>query len=122
MLWKGRRQSTNVDDRRGISGGGVAAGGGIIGVIIFLLYTFLGGGGGDPTNLPQMIPGTQKEMTAEEKAADEQRAEFVKVVFADTEDIWNKILGDQEYQEPTLVLFRDGVQSACGSASSAVGP
>jgi predicted metalloprotease len=69
-----------------------------------------------------MIPGTQKEMTAEEKAADEQRAEFVKVVFADTEDIWNKILGDQEYQEPTLVLFRDGVQSACGSASSAVGP
>lgn len=122
MLWKGRRQSTNVDDRRGISGGGIAAGGGIVGVIIYLLYTFLGGGSGDPSALPQLMPGQQRELTAEEKQADEERAEFVKVVFADTEDVWNKLLGDQEYQEPTLVLFRDGVQSACGSASSAMGP
>lgn len=120
MLWKGRRQSTNVDDRRGISGGGIAAGGGIVGVIIYLLYTFLGGGGGDPTNLPQMLPNQQREMTAEEKKADDERAEFVKVVLADTEDVWNKLLSN--YTEPTLVLFRDGVQSACGQASSAVGP
>jgi predicted metalloprotease len=124
MQWRGRRQSSNVDDRRGISGGGIAAGGGVIGLVIYLLYTFLGGGGGDPSSIPQMIPGTQKEMTAEEKAADDERAEFVKVVLADTEDVWNKLFSDQgqDYAEPTLVLFRDGVQSACGSASSAVGP
>ena len=47
MLWKGRRESTNVDDRRGVSGGGIAAGGGVIGIIVYLLYTFLGGGGGE---------------------------------------------------------------------------
>jgi uncharacterized protein len=124
MQWRGRRQSSNVDDRRGISGGGIAAGGGIIGLVIFLLYTFLGGSGGDPSSIPQMLPGTQKEMTAEEKAADDERAEFVKVVLADTEDVWNKLFADmgQDYADPTLVLFRDGVQSACGSASAAMGP
>jgi predicted metalloprotease len=124
MQWRGRRQSSNVDDRRGISGGGIAAGGGVIGLVIFLLYTFLGGGGGDVSQIPQMIPGTQKEMTAEEKAADDERAEFVKVVLADTEDVWNKLFSNQgqDYAEPTLVLFRDGVQSACGSASAAMGP
>ena len=124
MLWKGRRTSSNVDDRRGISGGGVAAGGGIVGLIIFLLYNFLGGGG-DTSNLPQLLPGqNQTEMSAEEKAADDERAEFVKVVMADTEDVWNTLfsnMGD-DYREPTLVLFRDGVQSACGSANSAMGP
>jgi len=126
MLWKGRRASSNVDDRRGISGGGVAAGGGIVGLIIFLLYNFLGGGGsGETPNLPQLLPGqNQTEMSAEEKAADDERAEFVKVVMAETEDVWNTIfsnMGD-DYREPTLVLFRDGVQSACGSASAAMGP
>ncbi|MET0634866.1 MAG: neutral zinc metallopeptidase [Chitinophagaceae bacterium] len=126
MQWRGRRASTNVDDRRGVSGGGIAAGGGVIGVIIYLLYTFLGGGGGDVSQIPQMLPGggSQTEMTAEEKAADDEQAEFVKVVLADTEDVWSKIFAEQgeTYQKPTLVLFRDGVQSACGSASAAMGP
>jgi len=125
MLWRGRRGSSNVDDRRGISGGGVAAGGGVIGVIIYLLYTFLGGGGGDSSTIPSILPGnTTEEMTAEEKAADDERAEFVKVVLADTEDVWNKLFAGQgkDYPEPTLVLFRDGVQSACGNASAAMGP
>lgn len=126
MLWKGRRTSSNVDDRRGISGGGVAAGGGIVGLIIFLLYNFLGGGGdGQAPNLDQILPGqNQTEMSAEEKAADDERAEFVKVVMADTEDVWNTLFSNmgQNYQEPTLVLFRNAVQSACGSANSAMGP
>lgn len=126
MQWKGRRASTNVDDRRGVSGGGIAAGGGVIGVIIFLLYQFLGGGGGDLSQLPQLTPGAgaQRELTAEEKAADDERAEFVKVVLADTEDVWDKLFkqAGQNYKAPTLVLFRDQVQSACGSASSAMGP
>lgn len=126
MLWKGRRQSTNVDDRRGISGGGLAAGGGVIGLIIYLAYTFLSGGNVDPSQLPQGLPGTgsQTEMSPEEKAADDERAEFVKVVMADTEDVWDKLYtgSGESYQKPTLVLFRDGVQSACGNASAAVGP
>ncbi|MGZ8559837.1 MAG: KPN_02809 family neutral zinc metallopeptidase [Chitinophagaceae bacterium] len=124
MLWKGRRGSSNVDDRRGISGGGMAAGGGVIGVIIYLLYTFLGGSG-DPSSIPSFQPGTQQtEMSAEEKAADDERAEFVRVVLADTEDVWNKLFAAQgkDYPDPTLVLFREAVQSACGSASSAMGP
>ena len=124
MLWKGRRGSSNVDDRRGISGGGIAAGGGIIGVIVYLLYTFLGGGG-DSSTIPPVLPGnTPTEMTAEEKAADDERAEFVKVVLADTEDVWNKLYSAQgkDYPEPTLVLFRDAVQSACGNANAAMGP
>ena len=128
MLWKGRRGSTNVDDRRGISGGGIAAGGGVIGLIIYLIYSFMGGssdgGGVDPSQIPGLNPGSGTEMTAEEKAADDERAEFVKVVLADTEDVWNKLYAEhgEDYQEPRLVLFRDGVASGCGSASAAMGP
>ena len=125
MQWKGRRTSSNVDDRRGVSGGGLAAGGGIVGVIIYLLYTFLGGGG-DGSQMPQlpMGGGQQTEMSAEQKAEDDERAEFVKVVLADTEEVWGKIFASmgKSYSAPTLVLFRDAVQSACGSASSASGP
>src|SRR5688500_3190245 len=125
MLWQGRRQSTNVDDRRGMSGGGLAVGGGIIGVIALLLNFFLGGG--DPSQLPDITTGSTQSapLSAEEQAADDERANFVKVVLADTEDVWNKIFqeqGNQDYPEPTLVLFRGAVQSACGNASSASGP
>jgi predicted metalloprotease len=124
MQWRGRRQSGNVEDRRGMSGGGLVAGGGIVGVIIFLLYTFLGGGGGDPSQVPGLPGAQQTELSAEEQAKDEERAGFVKVVLADTEDVWNKLFAEQgdDYPEPTLVLFRNMVQSACGTASSATGP
>src|SRR6478735_4455407 len=125
MQWLGRRGSSNVEDRRGISGGGLVTGGGIIGVIIYFVYTFLSGGDVDPSQIPQINPQANRtEMTAEEKKADDQRADFVKVVLADTEDVWNKLLKEsgQQYQEPTLVLFRDVVQSACGNASAASGP
>jgi hypothetical protein len=125
MLWKGRRGSTNVDDRRGLSGGGMAAGGGVVALLIYLVYSFLGGGDGSapPPNLPGIGTNTE-QMSPEEQAADDERAEFVKVVLAETEDVWNKIYAEQgqDYQEPRLVLFRGGVQSACGSASSAMGP
>ena len=89
MLWQGRRQSSNVDDRRGISGGQVAVGGGILGVIALVLNFLLGGG--DVSQLPQQLPNQGTQMSAEEEAADNQRAEFVKVVLADTEDIWNQL-------------------------------
>ncbi|MEO6453214.1 MAG: neutral zinc metallopeptidase [Ginsengibacter sp.] len=124
MQWLGRRESSNVDDRRGISGGQVAVGGGVLGVI-FLIAQFLLGGG-DVSDLQQALPpgGQQQEMSAEDKAADDKRASFVKVVFADTEDVWDKIFADQgkQYQKPTLVLFRGATQSGCGNASSASGP
>lgn len=121
MRWIGGRESTNVDDRRGISGGGLAVGGGIIGVIVVVLRLLLGGGGED-VQLP--IPGQTTEMTAEQKAADDQRAKFVKVVLGYTEDVWNELFANQgsDYKDPILVLFRGSVQSACGFASSASGP
>ena len=123
MQWIGRSESTNVDDRRGVSGGGIAAGGGIIGVI-FLIAKFLLSGG-DTSDLQQAFPpGQQQEMTTEEKAADDERARFVKVVLKDTEDVWDKLFGDmgKEYTKPTLVLFRGSTTSGCGGASAQTGP
>jgi len=123
MEWFGRRESSNVEDRRGFSGGGIAAGGGIIGLIIYLIYSFLGGGGDAPP--PPISPQTNNtRLSPEEQKADDQRASFVKVVLADTEDIWGEIFkkNGKQYVDPTLVLFRDVVQSACGNASAASGP
>ena len=125
MKWLGRRGSSNVEDRRGISGGGLATGGGVIGIIIYLVYSFLGGGEIDPSQIPQLTQqANQTTMSAEEQKADDERAEFVKVVLAETEDVWNKLFAEagNQYREPTLVLFRGGVSSACGNASSASGP
>lgn len=125
MLWQGRRQSSNVDDRRGVSPGGIVAGGGIIAVIVFVINMFMGGDV-DVSQIPQLMPGQQQtqELSPEAKAADDERAQFVKVVLAETEDVWNNIFQQQgqQYPEPTLVLFRGAVQSGCGSASSASGP
>jgi len=122
MLWQGRRESGNVEDRRGMSGGGIAVGGGIIGAI-FLIVKFLLGGG-DPSQLPQQLPQETGAMTAEEKAKDDERASFVKVVLADTEDVWAELFRKmgRQYQDPTLVMFRGATESGCGYASSATGP
>jgi predicted metalloprotease len=125
MLWRGGRQSGNVEDRRGMSGGGqMAVGGGILGVIALVLNFLLGGDGGN-TPLPQM-PGVQNNqpLSAEEQAADEDRAGFIKTTLAFTEDVWHQQFSKsgQRYVEPTLVLFRGTVQSGCGNASSASGP
>jgi uncharacterized protein len=121
MLWQGRRESSNVEDRRGMSGGKLAAGGGIIGIIALVINFLLGGGDGN-TQLPQ-IPA-QNKLSPQEEVADERRASFVKVVLADTEDVWEEILKQmgKNYPAPTLVLFRNAVESACGNASSASGP
>lgn len=124
MQWQGRRQSSNVDDRRGLSGGGMAIGGGVIGVI-FILAKFLLGDG-DINDLSQIIQQQpqQQELSTEQKAADDKEAAFVKVVLADTEDVWSKLFQDmgRTYTDPTLVLFRGATTSACGNASAATGP
>lgn len=124
MKWIGRRESTNVDDRRSMSGRGIAVGGGIGGLIVYLLYALLTGNSIDPSQVGIQPGAPSTTLSAEEQAADEQRAKFVKVVLAETEDVWNKIFSENgsQYQEPTLVMFRDAVQSSCGNASSASGP
>jgi uncharacterized protein len=122
MLWRGRRQSSNVSDQRGMSGKGIAAGGGLIGLIVYIVYALLGGDG--VTQLRPEMEQNKTEMSATQMSEDDERAAFVKVVLAETEDVWHKLFKEQgqNYKEPMLVLFRDEVQSACGSASSAVGP
>lgn len=124
MKWIGSRQSTNVDDRRGMSGRGLAVGGGLGGLVIYLLYALLTGNSIDPSQVPIDPGGRSSALSPQEQAADEERANFVKTVLAETEDVWNKIFAENgmQYREPTLVLFRDVVQSACGNASSASGP
>jgi hypothetical protein len=123
MLWQGRRQSNNVDDRRGISGTGIAVGGGLIGIVVYVINFLLSGA--DPAQLQQpMADRNNSEMSAEQKTTDDQRAAFVKVVLAETEDVWHKLFSEagRTYKDPLLVLYRDEVQSACGSNSAACGP
>lgn len=127
MKWTGRRESSNVDDRRGLSGGKIAAGGGVAGIVIYLLYTLLSGNNIDPAQIQQQLSeqaNQSAQLTPEEQKADDERAAFVKVVLAETEDVWNKIFTGkgQKYSEPTLVLFRGVVESACGNASASSGP
>ncbi|MEO9209856.1 MAG: neutral zinc metallopeptidase [Ginsengibacter sp.] len=122
MQWQGRRESSNVEDRRGVSGRGLAVGGGIVGVI-FILAKFLLGGG-DVNDLKQLIPPQQQEMTVEQKAAEDKEASFVKVVLADTEDVWGQLFSKmgKTYSDPTLYLFSGYTTSGCGDASSSSGP
>jgi predicted metalloprotease len=90
MRWIGGRESSNVDDRRGVSAGGIAAGGGIIGVIVIVLRLLLGGGGTDDGSMPQIqLPGQTQQLTPEQQAAEDERAKFVKVVLGYTEDVWD---------------------------------
>lgn len=124
MRWQGGRQSTNVNDRRGI-GGPVAVGGGIIGVIALVL-NFLLGGEGDISQIP--LPGgsgQSTQITPQQKAAQEEQAAFVATVLGYTEEVWNQLFQQQTgqpYQEPQLNLFSGSTQSACGGATAQSGP
>ena len=121
MLWQGRKGSDNVEDRRGVSGGQVAVGGGILGVIALVLNLLLGGDGSN-TQLP--LPNQGQPMSTEQKAAQDQEAQFVSVVLKDLEDTWQQILSKEgkDYPKPTLVLFSGVTQSGCGNASASTGP
>jgi predicted metalloprotease len=120
MLWKGRQGSTNVEDRRGM-GGKTIIGGGISGLIIILLVTLLGGNAGDLLNA---TTGSDTTVPYEETAQERDLAQFVSVVLADTEKVWTEVFKQEDlvYEEPTLVLYKGSVQSACGEAGSSVGP
>ena len=121
MKWLGRRESSNVDDRRSSSGGKFFVGG-TIGVIILVIKFFMDG---DPTQLIQQID-QQNTQTTEvvNDSLDNTMAKFVAVVLADNEDVWNKIFTENglQYEEPKLVLFRGATESGCGNASSSIGP
>ena len=125
MRWRGERQSTNVEDRRGMGGKGLAVGGGL-GTIVLLLLAFLMGG--DPQQLLEQVqtgqgPAAQAPAARQQPAQDEQ-TQFVRAVLGSTEDVWAQIFrqGGEQYRAPTLVLFERQTPSACGMGSAAVGP
>jgi len=126
MRLDGRRESSNVDDRRRLSGG-AKAGMGIGGLVIVALITWFMGGNPlsvlSNADLGSMITtgdGTQREMTAEE----EELAKFSRQILASTEDVWTRVFKQygKTYQAPTMVLFTNAVKSGCGQATASVGP
>ncbi|MCD8177770.1 MAG: neutral zinc metallopeptidase [Tannerellaceae bacterium] len=132
MQWKGRRGSANVEDRRGQGGTfsgrtGCGLGGGIGTIVIAIIYIALGGNplqligllGGDPSTR-----GYSQSTPYVPNAQEDQWAQFVSVVLADTEDVWAEVFAEQgrTYRKPTLVLFSGYTTSACGTAQSATGP
>lgn len=125
MRWSDRRQSSNVEDRRGPSGKGLAVGGGLGTVVVLVLALLFGA---DPRQLlDQMQSGSAPDnqtTTRQANPAEEELKRFVSVVLADTEDVWNARFREmgRQYREPTLVLFTSQVRSACGLTESAVGP
>ena len=125
MKWEGRRESENVNDRRGMSPRMVGGGGGLITIVVLGIAYFMGA---DPRQLLQILAqqGQQAAVVQQERSPEEDRAaKFVAVVLADTEDVWNdlfpKLVG-KPYREPQLDLFTGATDSACGRASAAVGP
>ena len=123
MRWVGRRQSGNVEDRRGVSRGkvGLGVGGGIGAVIIALVVLFLGGDPGTILEQNQGLPGSPASTAA---PANDEMKQFVSVVLADTEDLWTQQFAElnRVYKQPTLVLFSGSTQTGSGLATSATGP
>jgi len=140
MKWQGRRQSTNIEDRRGQGSTGQGIGGfnptllrpllkilfskvGLFIVGIFIVISLIMGK--NPlTLISQFLSGgtlqTQTSQPYVGTEEDKELADFSATILASTEDVWNKLLDN--YREPTLVLFTGSVSSACGSASSSTGP
>ena len=125
MLWKGQRQSDNVEDRRGMSGGGMAIGGGLGGIVVLVIALLLGA---DPRQLLEQSrgvdPSTGTTTSRPTNPQEDELKQFSATVLASTEDVWTDIFRQQgrTYSKPTLVLFTDAVRSACGEAGATVGP
>lgn len=127
MRWQGRRQSDNVEDRRRTSAAPVVIGGGLGTLVLIVIVMLLGG---DPQAVLQQLPppgqqpGGAVQSGAPLTPQEEQAGEFVRTILAETEDVWTDLFREQGlvYQEPTLVMFKGQVQSACGFANAAVGP
>lgn len=151
MLWKGRRQSDNIEDRRGQTGGfggglgggpgqfripvGGRVGGGLSGIVILVVLFFvlkavgidpwqvLGGGGLDESG-GQVTQSQPASPSDDQSGASDEMKQFVATVLAETEDVWSGIFkaNGMTYEDPKLVLFSDQIRSACGFASAASGP
>jgi predicted metalloprotease len=133
MIWKNRRQSSNIEDRRGMGGmgrGALPVGGGIGTLVLGLVVYFLTG---DSSVITQSNPGpgaggsqiTRSQNPANQTGSSNDEAkQFVSVVLADTEEVWGKFFEQrgQRYEEPKLVLFSGQTRSACGVAASSSGP
>jgi len=124
MRWKGRKESSNVEDRRGMSFKGKGMVGGGIGTIAIVLVVLLLGG--DPTSILQNVQSDDQTTNTNytETAEDKELAQFVGVVLAETESVWHAIFKEagSTYREPKLVLFSGKVESACGVAGASTGP
>ena len=126
MRWRGERESSNVEDRRGMSGGGrIAIGGGIGTLIIIIIAVLLGA---DPQQflrqMPTDAPAPSAQGPRNTNPQEDELKQFVSVVLGKTEDVWQEIFREngRTYREPTLVLFTGQTQSACGLGSAASGP
>ena len=129
MRWKDGRRSDNVEDRRRVTPGRMVGGSGLGIIVIALIAMFFGV---DPSQLLQILNQTGLNQTAQEEPSsrstqprpDDELADFVAVVLADTEDVWTTMFQkmNETYQKPKLVLFSGAVQSACGFAQAATGP
>ncbi|MEX2149447.1 MAG: neutral zinc metallopeptidase [Steroidobacteraceae bacterium] len=124
MRWRGRRQSGNIEDRRGTRVSGGMIGGGIGTVVLALVAMYFGV---DPSAVLQMAGGgggTVTEVPYTESAADAEKRQFVATVLAETETAWTEQFAGMggEYRLPTLVLFAESVRTGCGDAQSGMGP
>jgi uncharacterized protein len=125
MRWRGERQSTNIEDRRGMSVGRVAVGGGLGTIVIMILALLFGV---NPQQLFEQLPSDQQQPGVQTSRPanpeEDDLKQFVAVVLAKSEDVWTDVFrqNGRQYREPTLVLFNDRVQSACGIKGAAVGP
>ncbi|HSC79412.1 MAG TPA: neutral zinc metallopeptidase, partial [Chitinolyticbacter sp.] len=127
MRWDRMRASSNVEDRRGL--GGVGRGGAKLGLggiaVVVVVGLLMGKNPIELLSLVMQMPADQGTQQAATGASDnDQNVQFVSKVLGDTEDTWGALFKDagSSYRAPKLVLFRGGVDSACGQASSAVGP
>jgi hypothetical protein len=124
MRWRDGRRSDNVEDQRGfgVKQGAIGGGVGILALLVIGLLT-----GADPVSILNAIVSQSGSMDSTPvvlTAAENESADFVSVVLADTEDTWQSIFqrNGQVYRQPKLVLFKGSVESACGYAQAAMGP
>ena len=131
MRWQGRRESDNVEDRRGQSGSPMGGGGGFRlpsgkgGIVLLIIVLVAGYYGVDLTGMLTGEPVSQQQTTQRSMSPqDEEAAKFTKVILADTEDTWDAIFKDmgRQYPQPKLVMYRGATRTACGTGQSVMGP